>query len=115
MSIQIPGSSSNINTHNDVKKTEKNDKSSEALAKADASSNMPNTELQLQDDVSTVTSLNKAESKIPDERLLENTSQAVEMAEKIKLAINANPYLALDAHGDANDASVNKLLSAVAS
>ncbi len=114
MSIQIPGSSSNINAHSDVKKPEKNAKSSEALAQADVSSKISNTELQLQDDVSTVTSLNKAESKIPDERLLENTSQAVEMAEKIKLAINANPYLALDAHGDANDSSVNTLLSTVA-
>ncbi len=113
MSIHIPGSSTNLGTPNDAKKMEKNEKASAAItpSKADTSAAESGAGLRLQDDISTVTSINKAESKIPDDRFLDNTSEAIEMAEKIKLAINANPYLALDAQGSANESSVNALMS----
>jgi len=113
MSIQIPGSSTNIGAPNDARKSEKNEKASDSAAqpKADTAANESSSGLHVQEDLTTVTTINKAESKIPDERLLENSSEATEMAEKIKLAINANPYLALDAYNGANESSVNALMS----
>ncbi len=109
MSIHIPSSSTNIGTPNDAKKIEKNEKTSTAIAPSKTDTSAAG--LRLQDDISTVTSISKAEKKIPNDQFLDNTSEAIEMAEKIKRAINANPYLALDAQGSANESSVNALMS----